>query len=173
MEVEWHLFLPRDRRYGAFGGNLHADQPLNRIVYLSGGAYNLASRGDLSALTIGAEFHSGKKAAPQDQEMLDQLRSLGYIGGGPRGEAGAGDKDEAARGRVGGGRGRRHRLGKRPKGVCKSAPPAPCVLAARSAASRDPQAGGGSGAAGPAPRRTRPCRRHYRRVGRAPAPVRR
>ncbi|HYS04634.1 MAG TPA: hypothetical protein VEW47_05515 [Candidatus Dormibacteraeota bacterium] len=124
MEVEWHFFLPRDRRYGAFGGNLHADQPLNRIVYLSGGAYNLASRGDLNALTVGAEFGPGKKkGAPQDQEMLDQLRSLGYIGGGPPGEAGAADKDEAARGRIAGEMNRRDRLENDLKELSKAAPP--------------------------------------------------
>ncbi len=55
MEVEWHLFLPRDRRYGGFGGNLRPDEPLNRIVYLEGGSFNLASRDDRQQLARGNE----------------------------------------------------------------------------------------------------------------------
>ncbi len=124
MEVEWHLFLPRDRRYGAFGGNLHADEPLNRIVYLPEGAYNLASRGDLNALTIGAELRPGKKAAPLNQEMLEQLRSLGYIGGAVQGGAENEGKDKAAPRPVKGEMSRRDRFENDLKELSKSAPPA-------------------------------------------------
>jgi hypothetical protein len=124
MEVEWHLFLPRDRRYGAFGGNLHADDPLNRIVYFRDGAYNLASRGDLNALTIGAESAAGKKATPLDQEMLDKLQSLGYIGAGLKNAGGVVDEDQAARGRMKGVVSRRDRLENDLKELSKTAPPA-------------------------------------------------
>jgi len=56
--------------------------------------------------------------------VLDQLRSLGYIGGGPQGETGAVDKDEAARGRIAAEMNRRDRLENDLKELSKSAPPA-------------------------------------------------
>jgi len=50
MEVQWHVFLPRDKRYSGFAGNLHPDDQLNRIVYLETTAYNLRSNEDLERL---------------------------------------------------------------------------------------------------------------------------
>ena len=50
MEVQWHVFLPRDKRYSGFAGNLHPDDRLNRVVYLETTAYNLRSNEDLARL---------------------------------------------------------------------------------------------------------------------------
>jgi len=50
MEVQWHVFLPRDKRYAGFAGNLHPDDRLNRVVYLETTAYNLRSNEDLDRL---------------------------------------------------------------------------------------------------------------------------
>jgi len=50
MEVQWHVFLPRDKRYSGFAGNLHPDDRLNRVVYLETTAYNLRSNEDLERL---------------------------------------------------------------------------------------------------------------------------
>lgn len=50
MEVQWHLFLPRDRRYFGFAGNLHPDEELNRILYIGTAAYNMRARDDVARL---------------------------------------------------------------------------------------------------------------------------
>ncbi len=70
MEVQWHVFLPRDKRYSGFDGNLHPDDELNHIVYLEKAAYNLRSSEDLERL---------RKSGLKDKE-LDML-------GGPREDA--------------------------------------------------------------------------------------
>jgi hypothetical protein len=36
LEVQWHLFLPRHRRYGGFAGNLHPDEEIDRLADLRG-----------------------------------------------------------------------------------------------------------------------------------------
>ena len=66
MEVQWNLFLPRDRRYGGFGGNLRPDDQLNDLVYQRGVAFNLRSREDLDYL--GGPGRSGDKGAVAKDE---------------------------------------------------------------------------------------------------------
>ncbi len=67
MEVQWNLFLPRDRRYGSFGGNLKPDDQLNHLVYMQGAAFNLRSGGDLAYLD-GAGSAGDKNRSVKDEE---------------------------------------------------------------------------------------------------------
>jgi len=65
LELHWDLFLPRERTYFSFRGNVAEDQVANRIVVVGGAVYNLANakeagkldvlrRGGLSYLSDGA-----------------------------------------------------------------------------------------------------------------------
>jgi hypothetical protein len=74
LEAQWHLFLPRDKRYSDFGGNLHPDDQLNRILYLETAAYNLESDKDVSLLR--AETVGGKTVVTDGKNAgrLDDLR---------------------------------------------------------------------------------------------------
>ena len=102
MEVQWHVFLPRDRRYHGFDGNLHPDIALNRILYLGTAAYNLESNDDLSLLraeqrkggtiiTDGkneleledARLEVGRDETGLGSKDLDRLQALGSIGDRP------------------------------------------------------------------------------------------
>jgi hypothetical protein len=97
MEVQWHVFLPRDKRYAGFDGNLHPDDDLNRLVYVDTTAYNLQSNEDLNALRefdlgdkdvaeIGEDRRSddesqieGKSKREQVEHELDQLKRRSAI----------------------------------------------------------------------------------------------
>ena len=52
LELSWDFYLPRERRYFGFRGNLEEDRAANRIVLVGGAAYNLAVGADLRLLDL-------------------------------------------------------------------------------------------------------------------------
>ncbi len=52
LEVRWEIFMPRDKRYFWFSGNLEQEAGVNRIAYLGSAAYNLDDRRDLDKLAL-------------------------------------------------------------------------------------------------------------------------
>ncbi len=117
LEVQWHLFLPRDRRYWGFDGNLHLDEELNRILYVGRAAYNLESREDrgrLRAQRVGGKtiISDGRESVDldavrvqradgflerDDKAIAESLRSLGYVGDEAAGAGPAEGKRERAK----------------------------------------------------------------------------
>jgi hypothetical protein len=52
LEIRWRIFMPRDKRYFWFSGNLEWEAGVNRIAYLGSAAYNLDNRRDLDKLAL-------------------------------------------------------------------------------------------------------------------------
>ena len=77
MEVQWHLFLPRDSRYFGFAGNLHPDEDLNRVLYVGTTAYNMRARDDLARLRT--EEVGGKTIITDGRRNVDLDRALAQM----------------------------------------------------------------------------------------------
>jgi hypothetical protein len=52
LELHWDLYLPRERSYFAFRGNVQEDPAANRIALVGGSVYNLANLGDTRLLSV-------------------------------------------------------------------------------------------------------------------------
>ncbi len=74
LEVRWEVFMPRDKRYFWFSGNLEWEPGVNRIAYLGSAAYNLDNRRDLKKLAL-VERHGRRVITDGDNEVaVDEVR---------------------------------------------------------------------------------------------------
>ncbi len=97
LEANWEFFLPRDRYYYGFEGNLQEDALQNQVLYLGTTGYNMAVPKDRSMITTRSD--SGRtylsdgvnememdelsiRSAGEDKEISpEDLRRLGPVGG--------------------------------------------------------------------------------------------
>ena len=74
LEVRWEVFMPRDKRYFWFSGNLAWEAGVNRIVYLGSATYNLDNRRDLEKLAL-VERHGRRVVTDGNNEVaVDEVR---------------------------------------------------------------------------------------------------
>jgi hypothetical protein len=52
LELSWELYLPRERSYFGFRGNVHSDDAANRIVVVGGAVYNFANVNETRLLEL-------------------------------------------------------------------------------------------------------------------------
>lgn len=76
LEMHWNLYLPRDRRYFGFRGNLEEDPGANRIAVVGGATYNLANPDEVLLLGLVQRQGQAYLSDGVNEASVDDVRVL-------------------------------------------------------------------------------------------------